>query len=112
MKYKTQDLMDSRIERIVRSRVKHFYTDWKNYDRVRYMKCKGSIHANEKRLILIARECGTYLYTMEEFENYEFARTVYEYYMDYENTDYYELDLIKRTVVKHTPSKAWLREVA
>lgn len=111
MKYKTQDKMDARIERIVKAKTKHFYTDWKNYDRVAYMKYKGSSNRKDKRMILIARECGTYLYTMDELENYSFAKTVYEYYMD-QNCDYYEINLITREVKKHTPNLKWLKEVA
>lgn len=112
MKYATQKEMDNRIERIVKKRVKHWYTDWKNYDRPLYMKLKGSTNRKEKEMILIARECGTYLYTFADFESYPFSRTIYEYYMDYENTDYYYINLITMEVSKHIPDKAWLKEVA
>lgn len=111
MKYKTQDKMDARIERIVKAKTKHYYTDWKNYDRVSYMKYKGSTSPKDKQMILIARECGTYLYTMDELANYQFAKTVYEYYMD-QNCDYYYIDLTTREVVKHTPNINFLKEVA
>ena len=33
MKYPNIDSLDQRIEAIISRTVKHYYTDWKNYDR-------------------------------------------------------------------------------
>ena len=109
MKYASEMDMDNRIERIVKAKVKHYYTDWKNYDRPKYMKLKGT---KERKMILVVRTCGTYLYSIDELKEYDFAKTVYEYYIDYESADYYYIDLDTREVVKHKPNMNWLREVA
>lgn len=89
MKYKSIDLLDAKIERIISRNVKYYYTDWKNYDRPYYMKLKG---IKEKNIILIVRESGTYLYTLDDLYNYEFSRTVCTYYG--ESVKYYSIDLI------------------
>lgn len=109
MRYASEIEMDNKIERIVKAKVKYYYTDWKNYDRPKYMGIKGS---KARQMILIVRTCGTYLFTTEELKDYDFAKTVYEYYMDYESADYYYIDLDKREVVRHNADMRWLREVA
>ena len=96
MRYNTIDQLDARIESIVKRNVKHYYTDWKNYDRPKYMRLKGSDRWIDKGLILIVRECGTYLYTLEEVAINEFARTVCSYYG--ENALYYSIDLNMLTI--------------
>ena len=48
MVYATQNEIDNRIEKIVKRKVKAYYTDWKNYDRPYYMKLKGSANRKEK----------------------------------------------------------------
>lgn len=98
MKYNTIDLLDLHIENIVKRHVKHYYTDWKNYDRPYYMKLKGSPRKADKKLILIVRDCGTYLYTIDELYNYDFGRTVCTYYG--ESASYYSIDIDNLTCKK------------
>lgn len=89
-KYKTIDELDQAIERRISRKVKHYYTDWKNYDRPAYMRYKGSNARQDKELIIIARECGTYLYTVQDIKESKEAQddrgrwiyTVYNYYID------------------------------
>ena len=96
MRYKTQREMDDRVERIVRAKVKHYYTDWKNYDRVKYMRCKGS--KTDRRLILAVRETGTWLFNADTDKNY----SIYQYVITYEKNrhDFYLLDLDRLEVTK------------
>ncbi len=103
MKYKTIDELDARIERIITGTVKHYYTDWKNYDRPKYMKLKGSANPADKHMILIARECGTYLLTLEAIENSIGAATIYEYYQTQERGTYYLINLDRLTIEKINP---------
>ena len=104
MKYNTIDLLDTRIERIIDSTVKHYYTDWKNYDRPKYMKFKGSTEIADKKLILIARESGTYLIRIDDIINKnEWAITLYEYFNTQEKATYYYIDLCKLECKKINP---------
>ena len=103
-RYKNINELDARIERIISKTVQAYYTDWKNYDRPKYMRLKGSNRKEDKQMILIARTCGTYLYTLEELQDYPWAGTVYE---DYQNTDratYYRVNLDKLTIEKIDPT--------
>ena len=102
-RYENINDLDARIERIIKRKVKHYYTDWKNYDRPKYMDLKGSQRRDDKKIILIARECGTYLYTLEEIKNYSFAATVYEYYYTQEPGDYYFINLERLSIEKINP---------
>lgn len=102
-KYKTIDELDARIEKIIKSTVKHYYTDWKNYDRPKYMKLKSSEDRKDKKMILIARNCGTYLLTIDAIENSEGAATIFEYYQTQEQADYYFIDLDRLTISKIEP---------
>jgi len=104
MKYKTQDDLDARIERIIKKKVESYYTDWKNYDRPKYMKLKGSTDRKDKTAILIARKCGTYLLTLEDIKTSPFAATVYEYYHTQEPADYYIINLDRLTIEKIDPA--------
>lgn len=102
-KYKTIDELDARIEKIIKGTVKHYYTDWKNYDRPKYMKLKSSKDREDKKMILIARECGTYLLTIDAIENTEGAAAIFEYYQTQEHADYYFIDLDRLTISKIEP---------
>lgn len=96
--------LDQRIENIIKRTVKSYYSDWKNYDRPKYMNLKGSNRRADKKMILIARESGTYLYTFEELKNYNFAATVYEYYYTQcSNSKYYLIDLDNLSIEKIDP---------
>jgi hypothetical protein len=103
-RYKTIDELDARIERTIKRTVESYYTDWKNYDRPKYMKLKGSRDRKDKKMILIVRACGTYLYTLDEIETYTFAATVFEYYQTQERATYYEIDIEKLSIKKIDPA--------
>ena len=104
-KYKTIDELDARIEKIVKGTVKHYYTDWKNYDRPKYMKLKGSRDRNDKTMVLIARDCGTYLLTLDAIENSTGAATIYEYYYTQDTrSTYYLINLDRLTLEKIDPA--------
>lgn len=105
MRYKTIEELDARLESIVRKTVKHYYTDWKNYDRPKYMGFKGSNDRHDKDLILIVRECGTYLIRTEDARTPEsWADTLYNYFQDNEHATYYRMDLNKLTLEKWNPT--------
>lgn len=93
MKYKTIRELDQRIENIIKRTVKHYYTDWKNYDRPKYMGLKGSSSRNDKVFYLIVRECGTWIVTKNEYMKSESMKTVYEYYYTQSKGTYYKIDL-------------------
>lgn len=107
MKYSNIDLLDHRIENIISRTVKFYYTDWKNYDRPKYMHCKSSDSLQDKRLILIARECGTYLVKLSDVKAGDnWANTLIDYFVNQENADYYFIDLCKLECKKIQPEKA------
>lgn len=95
MRYKTEAEMDNRVERIIKAKVKHYYTDWKNYDRPKYMKLKGE----HKKLILAVRDCGTWLFVDDE--NLK-ENDVYNYVVQYEGYrhDFYKIDTERYEVKK------------
>lgn len=104
MKYQDINALDQRIEKIIAATVKHYYTDWKNYDRPKYMKCKGSEDRADKELILIARTCGTYLVKVADIEaGDDWANTLIEYYHTQEKADYYYINLKTLEVKKIQP---------
>lgn len=103
MKYKTIDELDARIESTITKTVKHYYTDWKNYDRPKYMGFKGSLDPKDHKLVLIARTCGTYLLRAEDIkEAGSWSESVFNYYRQQENdgTKYYNIDLDNLTIAK------------
>lgn len=105
MKYNTIRDLDTRVEKIIDSTVKHYYTDWKNYDRPKYMKFKGSTDQADKTLILIARECGTYLIRIADIKAGDtWANTLYEYYQTQERANYYTINIDKLEVKKIDPA--------
>ena len=105
MKYPSIDLLDSRVERIVDGTVKHYYTDWKNYDRPKYMKFKGSADQADKKMILIVRACGTYLVRIEDIKaGDDWAVTLYNYFQEQEHATYYMIDLNRLEVKKIDPA--------
>jgi hypothetical protein len=105
MKYKNIDELDARIERIIKRTVQNYYTDWKNYDRPKYMGLKGSRDRKDKKMILIVRKCGTYLLTLDEIAARESAAAIYEYYYTQEATssNYYLIDLDRLTIDRIDP---------
>lgn len=105
MKYSNINALDSRIEKIISGIVKHYYTDWKNYDRPKYMKFKGSSDRADKELILIARECGTYLIRIADIKaGDDWAVTLYNYFQEQEHGQYYYININKLEAVKIDPA--------
>lgn len=88
--------LDAMVEKTISEKVKHYYTDWKNYDRPKYMKFKG-IDAI-KSAILLVRECGTYIFSDIELAEKEAAKTIYEYFTTQEASNVYKIDFTKGTV--------------
>ena len=104
MRYPNIDAMDARVEKIISSTVKHYYTDWKHYDRPKYMKFKGSEDQADKTMVLIARECGTYLIRVEDIKaGDDWANTLYSYFHTQETGTYYLIDLNHLEVKKIDP---------
>ena len=105
MKYTDIDTLDKAIERIISRTVKHYYTDWKNYDRPKYMSCKASGLKADKELILIARECGTYLVKIADAEaGSDWANTLLEYFKTSEHANYYYINIDKLECKQIDPS--------
>ena len=101
MKFNTIDELDAKVEKTVSNNVKYYFTDWKNYDRPKYMKFKGSNKRTDKRIILSVRDCGTYLYTEDEKNTAgSWGNTLYEYFHNYESAKHYLIDLEKLTFQK------------
>lgn len=128
MKYKTIDELDQAIERRIKRKVQHYYTDWKNYDRPRYMRYKGSNARQDKEIIIIARECGTYIYTVKAiqdayqiykedndrhtFKDWEYS--VYDYYADAptEGSEYLYINLNTLELKKIEPKQFFKDRIA
>ena len=101
MKYRTINELDQKIESVITRTVKHYYTDWKNYDRPKYMSLKGSDKKEDKKVILIARSCGTYLVKISDMAaGDEWANTLYDYFLNQEHADYYFIDIDKLIITK------------
>ena len=101
MKYKNIDALDARIERIIKATVINYYTDWKHYDRPKYMKLKGSKDRRDKHLILSVRKTGTYLYTeADKNERGTWEETLWNYFHTQERADHYKIDLDRLTIEK------------
>lgn len=100
MKYKTIEELDTKIENIVKRTVKHYYSDWKDYDRPKYMGLKGSEDQDDKHLILLVRPCGTWLLRQCDVDNkVEWAKSVFDYYHTADKSDYYYIDLEALTIM-------------
>lgn len=87
--------LDQKIEKIVKKTVEYYYTDWKNYDRPKYMKLKGD--SSVKNITLIARKCGTYLFSDKEIASGE-AAAFLEYYTTQEAANFYNIDMVAGSV--------------
>ena len=102
MRYQDINELDARIEKIIKKKVENYYTDWKNYDRPKYMKYKGSSDRSDKTLVLIARTCGTELLKASDIYKKDWATTLFEYYQCKceKGNDYYLIDLDRLEVKK------------
>lgn len=100
MKYKTMQELDARIERIIKRKVKFYYTDWKHYDRPKYMGFKGSRIREDRHLFLIVRESGTWLERVSDLYKDNWTTAVFEQYTDSKTSDYYIIDLDRFDIYK------------
>ena len=92
--YGSIDELDAVLEKIVSNTVKHFYTDWKNHDRPKYMRMKGSSDSADKKLVLLARTCGTYLLRQADVETEDdCASQIFKYFTTQEPSQIYNIDL-------------------
>lgn len=113
MKYSNINELDQRIEKIISQTVKHYYTDWKNYDRPKYMCFKGSTDQADKNLILIARTCGTYLIRIEDIKaGNDWANTLYEYFQTQERATYYHININNLEIKKIDPESYEIKKAA
>ena len=107
MKYKTIQELDNRIEKIIKKNVEAYYTDWKHYDRPKYMAFKGSSDRADRVLILIARRCDTYLIKAADIGRQDWSTTVFDYYNGNgggTDNDYYEINLDRLTINRIEPT--------
>lgn len=88
-------MLDKKIENIIKKYVKYYYTDWKNYDRPKYMKLKG---IKPDHCYLIVRTSGTYLFSDEELANNEGAQTIYKYFTTQEPANVYDIQIKKQSI--------------
>jgi hypothetical protein len=104
MKYSNIDELDTAIERRADHYIKAYYTDWKNYDRPTYMGYKGSQDRNKKHILIMFRECGSYIFSDYDFKDRKSPAEIVSYYLDYESkTAYFFVDLEKLTLTKASP---------
>ena len=85
------------IENKARRIIKHYYTDWKNYDRPEMMKATGN---REKEVYVILREAGSYFYRKEELTDptREYPITVMDYYTSDSTAKYFKLNFHELTI--------------
>lgn len=94
-KFKNIDDLHSYLEKEAHKTIKHYYTDWKNYDRPDVMKHTG---LKTKEVYIILRECGSYLHTREDLLKYDFSATVMDYYTSDRTAKYYKVNFDALTV--------------
>ena len=105
MKYHTINELDTALEKVVRRTVEHYYTDWKNYDRPKYMGFKGSKDPQDKELIAIVRACGTYLIRTADIYKNDWTTTLFEYFQEQEHATYYHISIDRLTLKKIDPAQ-------
>lgn len=107
MKFDNINSLDERIEKIVKKNVHHYYSDWKHYDRPKYMRLKGSRKIEDKKLVLIVRNCGTYLLRLTDvLEEGSPANVIYNYYGECDSSaKFYFVDISgvgsRYDIIKH-----------
>jgi len=102
MKYKNIDDLDRAIERQASRIIKHYYTDWKNYDRPTYMGFKGAKERTKKHILILFRECGSYIFSEWDFLDRKTPAEIIDYYLmqDRRGNVYFFVDLEKLTLKK------------
>lgn len=105
MKYATLKDLDARIEKIIAQKVKHYKTDWTQYDRPKFDSFIASTEKADKEFYLIARTCGTYIVKTEDINaGNDWANTIIDYYRTQEAANYYYINLNKMEVKKTDPA--------
>lgn len=106
MKYQDINKLDAAIEHIISGTVKHYYSDWKNHDRLKYMCLKGSTERSDKEFILLARTCGTYIIKVADIKaGDDWANTLYNYFHTQETSKYFYVNLNKYECRKINPEQ-------
>lgn len=103
MTYTTKEALINRIDRIINGTVKHYRSDWTEYDRPKLIRWLASDKRDDKQLLLIARDCGTYLLRAADIATAGSpAETILSYYRDQEPSgcSFYRIDLNRMQVVK------------
>ena len=89
----------NKMENIVKRYVKHYKSDFYDYDLHELKK------ENEKKYVWIVRESGTFLLDIGKLKNPEKendgTRIIYNYYLD--DNRYYKVDLKKGSIKKYNP---------
>ena len=104
--YKDYQELKSTLENIVKKQVKHYKSDWTDYDAPRLDQYNASREADVKKLIWIARDCGTWLLIADDIKNPEScAYTIYNYYLPggpdnpkRNPNKYFKIDLLALTI--------------
>lgn len=96
------DSLHAYIEKKARQIIRHYYTDWKNYDRPSMMKATG---AKEKEVYVILRDCGSYFYLAEELTDptRDFPITVMDYYTSDKSARYFKVNFRDLVIEEITP---------
>ena len=100
MRYENIDALDKKLESLISRKVKSYYSDWKNYDRPKYMCFKGSSDRKDKDFLVLIRRCGTYIIRTCDIFVSDVATTLFEYYHTQDRSDYYYVNLEKLELKK------------
>lgn len=103
MKFQDIDALDQAIERTAKRIIKHYYTDWKNYDRPAYMGFKGAEEKEKKHILILFREMGSYIFSEWDFMDRKAPAEIINYYLNLESTRvnaYYFVDLERLTMTR------------
>lgn len=106
--YKTFDEIMATLDRLVKRQVKHYLTDWTDYDIPRLNESMASTDRSDKKLTLIVRDCGTWLiYTDDINKPGTGANTIFNYYKPggvgshrTKPEKFYNIDLLSFTIVQ------------
>ena len=98
-RFKDIDGLHAYIEKEASRIINHYYTDFKNYDRLAIMKATGN---KERECYLILRDCGSYFYTADYITDLrsDWPAVVMDYYTDDSSAKYYRIDFDRLTVEK------------
>lgn len=102
MRYQDINALDEAIERRADRYIKHYYSDWKNYDRPAYMGYKGASERTKKHILILFREMGSYIFSDWDFLDRKAPAEIIDYYLtqDRHGNYYFFVDLEKLTLKK------------